>query len=396
MRKRVAGDFAPWALLLVLLAGCAALACSSGEDAGNGSDGAAVEGAGAAEGGGEDAGGGGEDADRADEEAVPIEVTELGRGRIESVLRYSTNLEAEREVEVFAEASRRVRELLVEEGDDVRRGQVLIRLQDEEQRTALARTEGQLERARREFDRQKNLYDQRLISEQAYNDARYELEQLELSREDATRQLGYTEVRAPIGGTITARLVNVGNQVTVNQHLFDIVDFDSIVARVYVPEKELHRIRVGQDARVRAAAAGGEERSGRVDRIAPRIDPRSGTVKVTVSIPRSQQLLPGMYVSVELVTEVHEEALLLPKRALVHDGAQSFVFRLRAGDRVERLEVRSALEDSDNVEPAAGFAAGDRIVVAGQAGLKSGAKVRVIGEPAVPPPDAAPQSGVAE
>ena len=318
------------------------------------------------------------------EEAVPVEFAELGRGRIEALLRFSTNLEAENEVQVLSEAARQVRQLLVEEGDEVSRGQVLIRLQDDEQRTALARTESQFARAQREYDRQTNLFEQKLISEQTYNDATYDLEQLELNLADAKRQLGYTAVRAPISGTVTSRLVNVGDHVNMNQHLFDIVDFDSIVARVYVPEKELARVATGLDARIIAEAAGGGPRQGSVDRVAPRVDPRSGTVKVTVSIPRNQELLPGMYVSVELVTSVHEDALLVPKKALVYDADQIFVFRAKEeGEelRVERLLMDVTLEDRDNIEPRGILEEGDRIVVAGQAGLKDGSLVRKAGEP---------------
>ena len=367
-----AGRLVLLALVLILVASFG-LACDGGDESG-----ATSEGAG--EGHDED------DEDEEDkEEAVPIEMVELGHGPIESLLRFSTNLEAEREVQVFAEAARRVRQLLVEEGDNVRRGQVLVRLQDDEQRTALARTESQLKKATREYDRQTNLHQQLLISDQVFNDATYDLEQLELALQDAKRQLGYTEVRASISGTITARLVNVGDHVTLNQHLFDIVDFDSIVARVYVPEKDLFLVSKDLEARIFAEAAGGVERKGRVDRVAPRVDPKSGTVKVTVAIPRNQELLPGMYVSVELITAVHDNALLVPKKALVYDADQIFVFRVKEkGEelRVERLLIEAALEDTDNIEPVAGtLRSGGRIVVAGQAGLKDGSLVRWAGEP---------------
>jgi membrane fusion protein (multidrug efflux system) len=373
-----------FALLLALaLVMASAVACSRGEGAEDesGSDSA-------------DASSSSDDSDDEDsddedaEEAVPIEAVELSRGRIEAVLNFSTNLEAENDVQVFSEAARKVRQLLVEEGSEVRRGQVLIRLQDDEQRTALARAESQLKKAQREYERQTRLYEQQLISEETYTDATYNLEQLGLALEDAKRQLGYTEVKAPISGTVTARLVNVGDHVTMNQHLFDIVDFDSIVARIYVPEKELYRLSDDLEARIFAEAAGSEARRGTVDRVAPRVDPRSGTVKVTVAIPRNQELLPGMYVTVELITNVHEDALLVPKKALVYDADQIFIFRPlpttgEAGEeqlRVERLLIHPVLEDRDYIEPAGSLEAGDRVVVAGQAGLKDGSLVRYVGE----------------
>jgi len=315
------------------------------------------------------------------DELVPVELAELGNGSIEAVLRFSTNLDAESEVEVFSQAARRVTELLVEEGDQVKKGDLLLRLQDEEQRSNLARVESQVERARREHTRQKNLYERELIPEQAMNDATYDLEQLELAYADAQRELSYTEVRAPISGRVTRRLVNLGDHITVNQHLFDMVDFDTIVARVYVPEKERGRLAVAQPARLFSEAMGGEARRGKVLRIAPIVDPQSGTIKVTVSVPSREGLVPGMYVEIELVTAVHEEALLLPKRAVIYDDNRSFVFRVDDEMKVERLEIQPLLADREFIEPVPGqLFAGDKIVVAGQAGLKDGAKVRLAGE----------------
>lgn len=338
------------------------------------------------------------------EELPPVEAIPLGRGSIESVLRFSTNLEAESEVQVFSQAARQVTSLLVEEGDSVSKGQVLLRLQDDEQRSELSRTESQLKKAQREYDRQQNLFEKELISEQAWNEAMYEVEQLELQLDDARRNLSYTEVRAPIRGTVTSRYINVGDQVTINQHLFDLVDFDTIVARIYVPEKERPRLRLGQQARLFADSLGGETKSGKVIRIAPIVDPKSGTVKVTVGIPRNQNLVPGMYVEVELVTDTHEDALLIPKRAVIYDSEQAFLFRLRTDDpdrlTVEKLSVDVVLEDRENIEPSSEvLREGDLIVVAGQAGLKDGARVRLASgrsgaAPSAPESTEAPGSSV--
>jgi membrane fusion protein (multidrug efflux system) len=324
-------------------------------------------------------GGGGGDERR--EEAVPVEVAGLNTGRIEATLRFSATLEAERDVQVLAEATRRVVELLVEEGDTVSRGQLLVRLESDAQESALAKAESQLEQRRKEYERQRGLWDQNLVSEQVYIDSEYQVEQAQLAFDDARRELSYTEVRAPIAGTISERMVNLGDFVAVNQPLFRLVDFDSIVARIYVPESDLQAIAVGQPARLSADAAGGQPFAGDIERIAPIVDPGTGTVKVTVATPRQKGLRPGMYVQVELVTAVHDDAILLPKKALVYDNDQIFAFRLGDERRVERVVVDPALEDADWMEPVDGFSLDDQIVVAGQSGLKDGALVRLPGDP---------------
>lgn len=315
------------------------------------------------------------------EEAVPVDVIALERGTIESALRFSATLEAERDVRVFAEAQRRVVELRVEEGDAVKSGALLIRLQDDEQRSAVHKADVELRQATREFERQQNLYERKLVSEQVFNDAALIFDQAEIAMADARRNLTYTLVRAPFAGIVTERLVNVGDHVTLNQPLFRIVDFDSIVARIYVPEKELPSLATGLDARLTAQAIGGASFVGTVDRISPVVDPGTGTVKVTVATPRQGGLRPGMFVEVELVTAVHEDALLLPKRTVVYDNDQLFVFRLGDERRVERIKVNPVLEDVENIEPASDLAQGDQIVVAGQASLKDGALVRLPGDP---------------
>ena len=360
-----------------------------------------------------------DDKPKAKEEVIPVEVTTLARGPIEAVLRFSTNLEAEAEVQVFSQASRLVTELLVEEGKRVKKGALLLRLQDDEQRSEVARIEIDLAKAQREFKRQENLYEQKLVSEQVFVDAQYEVDRLSLALDDARRMLSYTEVRAPIAGTITQRHVNLGDNVQMGQLLFDMVDFDTIVARIFVPERELPRLQVAQPARIFSPSTGADPRVGKVDRVSPVVDAQSGTVKVTLSIPRNQGLVPGMYVEVELVVAREDDALLVPKRALVYDDVQSFVYRLqpmtdeeirefqaaaKAADEarkddkdeddggrakkpspppdgtVSRLLVDPQLADRNNIvpSPADGLAAGDQIIVAGQAGLKDGAKVRIV------------------
>ena len=324
-----------------------------------------------------------DDKDKEDEKkehAVPVEVTELVLGPIESVLKSSANLEAEREVKVFSEAARLVQELLVEEGDRVRQGQVLVRLQDEEQRNSLAKVRNELAQAEREYKRQQRLFSEDLISEEEFNNATFGLEQLRISLSDAERELGYTEVKAPIRGIITQRMVNLGDQVNVGQHLFDIVDFDSLVARIYVPEQHLGELKRGQTARISARVSGGRDYTGKVNRIAPVVDPRSGTVKVTVDVGGQPGLRPGMYVDVDLVLATHNAALLVPKRAVVYDDDQMFVFRLAEERRVERIFIQPRLTDRTNIEPLDGLSEGDMLVVAGQAALKDGALVKLPGD----------------
>ncbi len=322
--------------------------------------------------------------DVAKDERVPVEVEKLTRGFIESVVLSSANLEAEQEVKVYSRTTNQVTKLLVEEGMRVKAGQLLVQLEDGTQKLQVAKAEARLSKAKREFERAQDLFRKQFVAQEDLSTATYELKQAELQYAEADTELGYTRISAPISGTITARMVNLGDFVNINQQLFNIVDFDSIVARVYLPEKNLEQLAVGQVARLSSKALGEEKFRGHLKRIAPLVDAKTGTVKVTVAVDDNQKMMPGMYVDVAIVLETETNALLIPKRALVYDNDLVYTFRVNRDKqplRVDRVVVVPALADENAVMPKSGFSDGDEIVVAGQTGLKDQANVRVLGEP---------------
>lgn len=313
--------------------------------------------------------------------AIPVEVAPIRLGTIESTIKSSHSLEAEEEVKVFSRTSNRVTKLLVEEGDSVKKGQLLVQLDDDIQTTQFNKAQARFDKAEQEYERQKPLFEQNLISEQVFKDAQFELRQLELALDDARRDLDYTKVLAPISGTVTARLINYGDLVNLNQHLFDVVDFSSIVARIYLPEHEFSNLTIGQPSRVVTTALSEQVFEGYVKRIAPVVESKTGTIKVTIGFKTIGQLRPGMYVEAEIITANRPDAILISKRSLVYDGDRMFVFRLREDRTVERTLVIPRIVAELNVEPTSGFNEGDLIVVAGQSGLKDGARVRLPEDP---------------
>lgn len=314
------------------------------------------------------------------ERGVPVDVTKIGRGKIEDVIKASNHLEAEQEVRVLSRAANQVVELLVEEGDQVKKDQVLLRLEDTDQRLAYKKTLSQLNQAKSNFARTEKMFKDELVPQKDYDDEKHRLDQLQVSVEEAERQVDFTEIKAPITGTITTRLAKVGDHINSGQHLFDIIDFESIVARVYVPERHLGNLEIDQSVRVIAKSQADKVFEGYVKRIAPIVDKGSGTVKVTVGVRTRGELRPGMYVDAELVVATHPEALLIPKRAIVYGGDQMFVYLLQPKRRVKRALVEPLLSDRDHVEPKEGFNEGDEIIIAGQTGLRDDALVELPGD----------------
>jgi membrane fusion protein (multidrug efflux system) len=332
---------------------------------------------------------GGDDAPaEVEERATPVVVAPVGRGAIAASISVSSTIEAERQVSVHAEATGQIIELSVEEGRDVQAGELLARIKYEAQSNLLERASTSLEKAEADLARIQALFSRGAASKEELDNAELAARNARIDAKDRTRDVKNTRVRAPFDGTVTERLVAQGSFVTSGQKLFSVTDFGTLVARVYIPEKELDRIRVGQSADVVGKAAQGRRGVGSVQRIAPIVDAATGTVKVTIALPPElagmDGFLPGMYAEVTLTTERRENVVLVPKPALVREDEQTYVFVVE-GDRAVRRPLTVGLADDTQIEALSGVEAGEAIVLSGQAGLKDGAlveRVDAVGRPA--------------
>src|SRR6185436_2326177 len=149
--------------------------------------------------------------------AIPVQVELPSRGEMVSVYAGTAPLQADQEATVVAKVSGEVREILVEEGDRVKAGQVLARLDGDRLRFELQQTEVNLRKLDREYQRTLELFNRKLVASQAVDNARSEMEWLKAARDLAQLNVGYTEIRAPIAGVISARHIKVGNTINVNE-----------------------------------------------------------------------------------------------------------------------------------------------------------------------------------
>ncbi|MCY1013111.1 efflux RND transporter periplasmic adaptor subunit [Nannocystis pusilla] len=312
------------------------------------------------------------------EQPSPVVVGTVERGAITATISAASTIEAERQVTVHSESVGRLVDLTVEEGDKVKEGQVLARIRFDAQANSLLRANTSLAKAQTDFQRIEQLYNERVLGNEEYQKARNQLDIAELDLRDRAREMKNTKVTAPFSGTVTVRKVTEGGFVTNGAELLQVTDFNTLVARVFVPEKELDRVRVGQEALVVGKAAKGRKGTGKVLRISPTVDAGTGTVKMTVALPQElaggQGFLPGMYAEVTLTVDHREDVALVPKGAIVHDEEQTYVF-VPEGDKARRVRVELGLQDAERVEIVKGLGAGDAVIVAGQTGLKDGAKI---------------------
>jgi membrane fusion protein, multidrug efflux system len=312
--------------------------------------------------------------------AIPVSARIVQTGPLEITLRASTTLRAREQVEVVPKQTGLVARILVEEGDRVSEGQLLAQLDDEEWRLQLQQTDARTRSALDAVERARALREFGLVPEQEVerlaSDARVAESELALAR----LRVQNAGIRAPIAGTVTRRFIERGQQVGTQTPAFELADLVNLEAHLAVPERDAGRIQVGQMARVIQQEGEPAIAEGRVDRIRPVVDPQSGTVRVTVTIPvdpTDRLLRPGQFVNVDVVTEVLEDRITLPRTAVVVDGAAPRVFIVQEGRAVER-EVSLGYSRGNRVEIQTGLEPGDTVVIVGQDNLRSAAPVRLM------------------
>lgn len=329
-------------------------------------------------------GDGTEQAEAPEEDAIAVRVKGVVREPLSSLYTTSATLRADKQATVTARTSGVIRELLVEEGHRVKADQALAILENDEQQIDYDRAATARDTKQREFDRALELHGQGLMSDEEFETVRREAEETRQDAAMAQLKLSRTVIRAPFTGSILTRYLDAGATVSDGNAVFDIADLDPLYADVNVPERHIGRLSPGQDVRL-VADASAETADAIIERIAPLVDPESGTVKVTLAVDGRTSLRPGSFVRVLIVTDTHQQALVVPRSSLVAEGRRWHLFRIdEDGENVERIEVTRGYEEQDRVEILGvvgehrELAIGDRVVVLGASALSDGVRVEIL------------------
>jgi len=310
--------------------------------------------------------------------AIPVEVTAPVRGEMLAMYSGTATLEAEADAEVLAKVGGEVRRLYVEEGDRVKAGQVLAQLDDRQLRLQAAQTRAALAKSERDFKRQLELHDKGLVSAGAFEGLKYDLDNQRAADDLASLNLSYSEIRAPFAGIVSARHIKVGQEIAIGSKLFRITDPTPLKASVYVPERELARLKPGQSANIAVDALAGRTFPAVVKLVSPTVDAATATFKVTLEVDDpAGELKPGMFSRVGIVFERRADTLTIPRVALIDSDGSANIFVVAGGKAVQRA-IKTGLSNAGKVEVTEGLAGGEQVVVVGQNGLKDGNPVRVV------------------
>ena len=326
---------------------------------------------------------------------IPVEVALVVRETVRASFQGTASLEAEAEAMVVAKTSGVILGLSAEEGDQVRAGQVLARLENDRQRLSLAQSRANLRKLENDFKRQTELFQRKLIGSELYERSKFDLETQKAAYDLIALELSHTEIRAPISGTLTQRMVKVGNQVQVGATLFRIDDFDPLEAKIAVPEREMRNIIAGQPVAMLVDAMPGQPFSGKVARVSPVVDPKTGTFQVTAQFrDQTNSLRSGMFGRFNIVTAVHENVLVVPRTSLLGEDGASAVFVVSNG-AVKRAVVKLGYIADGRAEVLEGVKEGEQVITLGQNAVREGSKVTVIKQAPHSQESAAPVVAVA-
>ena len=302
------------------------------------------------------------------------------RQSVEETLALVGTIMANEQVEVKSESEGFVETIAFVEGQPVKKGELLVTLDETRLQAALEEAEASLKLSRQTHERLKELLAARLVSQQEFDQGAARLAADEAAVAGRRRQLKEARVSAPFGGTVGARQVSPGQLVNRSTTLTWLVDLDPVKVEFNVPERFLSQVQTGQFIEVTVAAWPGKRFRGKVFFVAPFVEPVSRTILVKAEIPNGERLLkPGMFANLDLTLQVRENAVVIPEAALsqVLDGDRALVMVVDGVSKVALRPIQVGMRLPGRVEVRQGLEAGEKVVVEGLQKITPGMSVEL-------------------
>ncbi|MFZ9855168.1 MAG: efflux RND transporter periplasmic adaptor subunit [Limisphaerales bacterium] len=286
------------------------------------------------------------------------------------------NVMANEIIDLTSETDGIVKEIRFDEGTAVKKGDVLVLLDETKLAPQVQEAEAQLELARTSFERVKLLFRDKLISQQEYDTAAATYSANEASVDLKRRMLRDARILAPFSGIAGARQISPGQVITRSMRITQLVDLDTVKVEVAVPERYLSQVQEGQKVRFRVAAFPKDTFEGEVYFVSPQLDAstRTALVKARIANP-SRRLRGGMFANLELSLQLRDAALVIPESAVFNNGDATLVFLVTSTNTAMIQPVRTGLRLAGKVEVLKGLADGQSVVTEGLQKLRPGAPI---------------------
>ncbi len=307
---------------------------------------------------------------------LQVEAVELDFETIEDRIHASGTVQANEHVELTAEASGIITDILFEEGREVQRGDLLVKINDSELQAEKQRATYRLNLAEQREERQRRLLERGGISQDDYDATLNEVNVLRAELQLIDAQIEKTEVRAPFSGLIGLKYVSRGAFITSSTRIASLQEVDPVKIDFSIPERFIPRVEVGDQINFTVQGVDSTF-TGEVYAIEPRVDPETRTLQIRALSQNKERLLfPGAFANIVLILDAIDDALMLPTIAIVPELNAQKVFVYRDG-KVEESRIRTGIRTSDKVQVIEGVSHGDIVLTTGLLQVRTGMEVEI-------------------
>lgn len=313
--------------------------------------------------------------------AIPVTVFTANPMPVAATFSVPGTLEPQEQAKVMVNAQGKLASLSVDLGSRVTKGQVLGGLDVALKQLELAAAELQLDKLKKDNDRFRDLYEGKAVPESNYDDARFNYESQRVKVDQIRQQIRDAQVITPVSGTVVAKNVEVGEYVTANTAVVEVVDVSRLKAKVSVSERDAYRLNEGMSVKISTEVFPGRTFSGKITFVSPRGD-LSHNYAVEVAVENSQDLAlkSGTFINATFEVASEGNALMIPKNALAEGMKTPYVYVVKAdgaSTRAVRRKLVLGRETGEQVEVLKGLEEGSTVVLSGQLNLIDSSLVQV-------------------
>jgi RND family efflux transporter MFP subunit len=307
---------------------------------------------------------------------ILVEDTVPAMHSFDNALTFMGTFEPIRQNSIGSDASGKILQMLVKEGDYVTSGQVLAKVDNEYLLLQLQNLEVTIQGQKKDDERFSSLSAIQAIPEVQAEKNKLALASLEIQKKQLQKQINSATIKAPFSGVITKKFIDLGSVVGPGIPLFEITDVSSLKLTVYVPEAEIMKFGKSQKVNVKADIYADKNFDGTITNIAVQADKSHNfAVQVTVSNP-NKELMAGMYGNMSVANQTSKNALSIPRSALIGSTQNPQVYVIKSGKAI-LTSFQAGISDGTHIEVASGIDKNDKIVIKGQVNLQNKSNVKI-------------------
>ena len=305
---------------------------------------------------------------------VPVSGVVLNPQKVDNKISVTGSIEANESVELKSEISGIVEKIHFSEGSQVRKGDLLVSLDDDEISAQLEKMRYTQKLMKEREYRQRQLLEKEAISQEEYDISLTEFNTVASDIKVLQSQYQKTKIRAPFSGTVGLRYISIGSYLTPNESIVSLYSIDPAKIDFSVPEKYTKDVKVGDEVRF-VTDAMDSPAIGKIYALEPQVDTETRTLRMRALSPNpDHSLLPGQFARVELIFSSLNEALMIPTEAVIPELGGHKVFVNRGGT-VESKPIEVGIRTSNQVQVVSGLAPNDTVITSGILQLRPGSNV---------------------